>query len=542
MVSGYQGQVAPIAIGRSGLFTDGAQSEMAPTSLIRAYNCTYYNGILQKDYGSRIWNSSPLPASIIQAREMYTDSQSQNQRIYCLLANGAVYRFPNYYTQQLVAASGGAPSSLILNNYSCMAVGGNEQTNNPKKLFIFTGYNPVQVIAGENLIRTNIASGASDWTGTNQPFGAVIHRNKLFAWGCQNNPHQIYASLATNHEDFTTQPNNFNVYPGEWDGIVCCKVYRGVLWAFKYPLGIYYLIDSDSNSQNWYFTKHSDDFGAVSPQSAEVVKDDLLVMNSYGSISSMKASLVFGNVVNNDAFHQMGNFRFAENEVRPDIVQGRSMVYYPKKRQLLSTFQSNGGNSIDRICTIDFKSDQQAKVTWANKDKPNCLFLVRNSLKVPKPFYGSSDGNIYEMDVPDRWVGSATDTTNQTAYQFEAQTPHMDFSAVSAEMGPMVKLYDYLQFEYEPTGDFSCSCDVYIEGEFSYTVTFNLKGRSNLSEFPLGNSAVDGLAGFHTDQIPLGGQGKTISIRVYNNGLGQDVRLVKAFIYFRLSDHQAQTG
>lgn len=540
--AGYQNEVATIQVGRTGLFTDGPQSEIAPTSLIRLYNATYYNGVLQKDYGSRIYNSSPLPSGIIQAKEMYTDAQSQNQRIFTLLADGTLYRLPNYFTQQLISATAPAPTNLILNSHTCMVVGGAELTNNPKKMFVFSGYNPVQVVAGENLTRTNISKPPADWSGTNQPFGAVQHRGRMLAWGCQNNPHQAYLSSATDHEDYTTTNISFSIYPGEWDGIVCCKAFRGTLFAFKYPLGIYQLIDSDPSALNWYFTKVSDDFGAVSPQAAEVVKDDLLVMNSYGSISSMKASLIFGNTINNDAFHEMGNFRFAEQEVRPDIVTKRSMVYYPKKRQLLASFQSNGGNAIDRICAIDFKNDAQAKVTWSSKDQPNCLFMVRNNVKVPKPFYGANDGNIYEMDVSDRWVGSSTDATKQTAYQFEAQTPHMNLSQTNALLGGVTKDFDFLQFEYEATGDWNCNCDVYLDGAFSETVTFNLKGRSNLSEFPLGVSAVDALSGFYTSLIKICGQGKTISLRLYNNGLGQDVRLVKAFIYYRLGTQSSMVG
>lgn len=538
--SGYMGNVATIALGRAGLFTDAAQSDIPTAGLIRANNVTYYNQIAEKDYGSRIWNSSPLPASIVRAQEMFTDAQSTNQRIYALCADGNLYKFTNYFTQAVVSPSGGAPATLNPNNHTCMVVGGNELLNFPKKLFTFDGYDPVQVISGDASVRTTISLPAADWTGTNQPFGGVMHRGSLYAWGNINNPHQIYASSVINHEDFQTvgQFNTYSVYPGEFDGIVCGCVFRGRLYVFKYPRGIYYLVDTDADRSKWYFAKQSDDFGACSPQSATVALNDLMISNNYGSVSSLLASLVFGDTLASDLFHTQQCFRFAEDEVRPDIVIGRSMVYYAKKQQLIATFQSNDGNHLNRMVVIDFKNPQKIpRISWTNKDQPNCLFLVRDRFRIPKPFYGSSDGNLYEMDIADRWVGSGTDATNQTAYLFDIQTPHMDFSQDNVALGSQVKTFEWLEVEYEPTGNWNVSVDVYIDARLQGTKLIDLSGRSSLDELPLDSTLIDGGAGFRR-RIQIQGQGRTISLRFYNNGLGQNVKLIKALVYYRLSGQQ----
>lgn len=538
--TGYLGSVATIPLGRAGLFTDAAQSDIPMSGLIRANNVTYYNQIAEKDYGSRIWNSTPLPASIIRAQEMYIDSQSTNQRVYALCSDGNIYKFTNYFTQIPITTSGSAPSTLNTNNHTSMVVGGNELLNFPKKLFTMDGYDPVQIIAGDATVRTNIALPAFDWTGTSQPFGGVMHRGALYAWGNINNPHQIYSSSVTNHEDFQTGGAAFtySVYPGEFDGIVCGCVFRGRLYAFKYPRGIYYLVDSDPSRANWYFTKQSDDFGACSPQSATVALNDLMISNNYGSVSSLLASLVFGDTLASDLFHTQQCFRFAENEVRPDIVIGRSMLYYSKKQQLLATFQSNGGSNLNRIVVIDFKNPQKIpRIAWLNKDQANCLFLVRDNYRIPKPFYGSSDGNIYEMDVPDRWVGSGTDTTKQTAYTFDIQTPHMDFSQENVILGAQVKTFEHLEIHYEPTGNWNVSIDVYIDARFQGTYLCDMSARSNLTEMDLDSTLIDGGAGFYR-KFQIRGQGRTISLRFYNSGLGQNVRLIKALVYYRPSGQQ----
>lgn len=541
--SGYIGNFSKIELGKLGLFTDAAQSDIPTSGLIRANNATYYNQVLQKDYGSRIWNSTPCPKGIIRGQEMYPDSQSQNQRLYAFCKDGQLYKFTNASTQIAVTVKVGQAfpvTALNPNNYNCMVVGGNELLNNPKKLFVFDGYDTPQVVSGDTSVRYNMALPALDWTGTNQPFGAVLHRGALYAWGNINNPHQIYASNVLNHEDFQTvnAAYTYSVYPGEYDGIVCGGVFRGRLYVLKYPIGLYYLVDTDPSRTNWYFTKQSDDFGACSPQSAAIAMNDFIISNNYGSFTSLLASLVFGDTIASDIFHTQGCFRFAENEIRPDVVLNRSMVYYAKKKQLLCTFQSTTGNAPDRIAVIDFKNPQSTpKIAWTTKDQANCLFLVRNNLKIPKPFYGSNDGNFYEMDVPDYWVGSGTDTTKQNAYLFDVQTPHLNFSQDSFYLGSQVKLFEFLEVEYEPTGDFNCKIDVYIDSRFQGTYLLNLSGRSNLNEMPLNTSVVDGEVGFFS-RFKIYGEGRTISLRFYNNGLGQGVRLVRAYIYYQLSGQQ----
>lgn len=539
MSANYDGQIAVIPLGSSGLYSDAPQSNIPPTNLIRADNVTYYNSVLQKDFGSRQWNVSALPAGIVRFAEMFPDSQGQNQRIFTLLQDGTIYRLLNNFTQQLVTAVSPAPTTLNPNNYTCMVVGGNEQANRPKKLFTFTGYDPVQVVSGENTTRTNIASPPVDWSGTNQPFAGLFHRGRLFAWGCQNDPHRVYVSLATNHEDFTTQPLSFSVYPGESDGIVGGAVFRGRLYMAKYPLGCYFLNDTDTTSANWYFSKFSDDFGGVSPQGFAISGDDLIIANNYGSLTSMAAAFKFGDIDSADVFHTLGVRRFFEGEIRPDAIYKRDMMFYGFRRQYFVSYQSFMNPYPDRIMGMDVRDQRSAaKIALSTKDQPNCLGLIRDMVRVPRPFYGASDGFLYQMDVKDRWVGPSTGS-ERVAYEMNAQTPHMDFSQGNALMGSQVKQFDFIQVEYEPTGDWDVDIDVFIDSRFQGTYKLNLSGFSDLDEMPMNVAVVDGLVGF-SNRIPIYGEGQRISLRFRNAVLGQDVRLVKAFIYYKMSGEQEQ--
>lgn len=539
----YDGQIAVIPLGTAGIYTDAAQSNIPATNLLRSQNVTYYNGVLEKDWGSRIWNTTPLQSGIVQFKEMFTDNQSQNQRVFCLLEDGTVWRFPNYYTQQLITADDSTQANLTTAQWTCMVPGGNEQQNNPKKMFIFTGYNPVQVVAGENLTRSNISKPAADWSGSNQPFWGLIHRGHLFAGGCPNNPHQVYASTVTDQEDFQTSPIlTYSVYPGESDTTVGGFVFKNVFYLFKYPLGVYQLIDSDPSPVNWYFTKFAGDFGGCSPQGFAMTGDDLLIANNYGSITSMAAAFQLGEIDSADIFHQLGCRRMAEEEVRPDIIFKRSMMFYGFRAQLYTSFQSFVNPFPDRMIVLDVRQQNSpAKVALITKDQPNCMALIRDQYKVPRPFYGAMDGNLYAMDQIDRWVGEEMGEP-QAGYQMDAQTPHMDFSQGNALLGCEVKKFEFLMLEYEPTGDWNVDVLVYLDSRYQGTYPIKLDGRSNLNELPLpGDYVVDGLVGF-SDRIPIFGMGKRISLRFQNNGVGQNVRLVRAYVFYRVTGEQQTVG
>src|SRR5712672_397271 len=108
----YSGQIAVVPLGTAGIYTDNPQSIIPATNLIRGDNLTYYNGVLEKAYGSRIWNTSPLAAGVVQFHEMYTDTQSQNQRVFALLQDGTVWRFTNNFTQTLVTMTDATQTHL----------------------------------------------------------------------------------------------------------------------------------------------------------------------------------------------------------------------------------------------------------------------------------------------------------------------------------------------------------------------------------------------------------------------------------------------
>ena len=545
----YQGQRYPIQLGKGGLYTDAPHTRTPPINLVRADNVSLFNGLLEKDFGSRRWNASALPAGIKDFKDFWTDPVTQT--VLVLLKNGQVYSCPNSYTQTLVTANSATDTTLNTSGNTSIVLGGNELAGNPRKAFIVDGYHLPQVVKGNASTRYEISKPAADWTTNNQPFAGLVFRGRLALFGNQNNPHTLYVSTGSDHEDFQTGPLLFfNIYPGEGERIIAAAIFRGTLYVFKYPLGVYYLVDSDPSSSNWYFAKFADSFGASSPHALCSVFDDLLVGNNYGSITSLKAALVFGNLYLADLFHELKMKRYADNNIKKGSDPSRYLVYYPEKYLVMTSFQSNQNYVQDRILNLDYHNALVPNTTyqiaqlpagmWNTKDQPNCLATVKDAAKVERPFYGANDGYLYQMDQADRWVGGAS--SNKTGYQMVAQTPAYNFQELSPQIAELNKNYEFLELEYEPTGDWNLNCDVIIDGRFAQTVKFNLSGNSTLGQMRLSAGAIVGGSYTTSTMVPIAGCGRRIQFKLYDDGIsGQSVKAVSLGVYFNLAGTEQTT-
>jgi hypothetical protein len=529
----YVGDPIEIPLGQLGMRTDDPHTDLEPGHVIRALNASFTSGRVQKDPGSRQWNDTAYPAGVIAARDWFPDVSAQ--RLVFVCSNGRIYRAINPQSYTEIAATGGAPDSLQTGGFMTIVACGEEELGNPKKLFIMSGADPVQVVTGDTVTRRDISSGAADWTGPQNPFFALVHRSRLFALTTN---HQVYVSSATDHEDFTTSPLQFSVFPGEGERISTAHVYKGRLFVGKYPKGLYMLIDDDASEANWYFQRVSGSIGFPTPQSIVEAVDDLITANSYGSLTSIKAVEAFGDVASADIFAQLRVQDFVQNEIALDEVMGRQGIYYQTKKLLLFSYQSAAGIRNDRICALDVSNTQNPKVSWITKDQPNCLFLRKDSRGLERPYYGAADGYVYEMDQEDRIVGRSE--VSETAYTLDIQTPWFDFGRGAPAIAEANKLFDELEVVYEPCGNWDLNVDVYIDNYFHRTLQFKMKDGAELEEFRLDQDLLsDGPA--MSEKQSLDGSGRRISFRCYNSGAGENVRIIKLRVYVRIAGQEQET-
>lgn len=493
----YKGQSILIPLGLGGLVSDLPQSRMHPSNLIQADNITLTNGYCEKHPGSRPWNrtnpisgSTTISGGIRTFTEYFPDSL--NQRVIALSKSGLLYKFSNQFTRVQLTADSGAPSPLVVQQYAHIAIGGQELGGNPKKAFVFSGGSQVQVITGDGATYRPIANPALDWASNYPQFGLVF-RGRLWCFGNQNAPDFLYASEEANHENFVqpisltaTDPQFFDVSPGEGSGISGLFVFKNRLFICKSPAGLYQLNDDDPNPMNWYVTRVNADFGLSGSHGIAQVFDDVFILNTQGTVTSVGAAFQFGDIESADVFNKLEVERYFRQNLSGFGLPETYGLYYQDKKQVFFTFRSKSGLKQDRIIVMDIMGDRP-QITVTNKDQPNCLGLIQDQAGIGRPVYGADDGNLYEMDIANRWVQSTDSVVSGlSSYNFVAQTPHLDFSYADPSVGTKTKRFDFLEVSFQPTGDWNLLVDVYLDSEFSETISFNLKRDRPLNPAPWG--------------------------------------------------------
>lgn len=545
----YQGNVFRIPVGSRGLTTDEVQSRGSIDALLKARNVSFYKQAVEKEPGSIRWNRTAQPSPILALSDYWpTDVQ---QRLFTVGADALLRRFIDIGSSSIVGpASTSDVQALTLasNRPPCFVIGGNEN-NSPRKLFLFTGTSQVQVVEGDAAVRRNIALPALDWdqnstpTGKSFPTAGCIHAGRLACWGNENQPSMLYLSSATDHGDFQTNGAAlfFPIFPGEGEGILTAYTFKGRLFIFKRPYGIYFLNDSDPSPSNWSVQRLTLNFGAASAFSCAEGLNDLFVANVAGSITQMSATLDFGSMETGDLLRNLKNAVYAQQTTSPLGTQKRYGIWYDFRKTLYFAFQSAGGIKNDLLLKIDFNDPATPKVSWSDKDQANCLALVKDSIGILRPFYGANDGYIYQLDTGNCSIA------NSIAYTGQFKITNLDFGQLDPSLAEREKLFDFVEVSFEERGNWNLSIDVYIDNFYTETLQANMGKRYYLDSktspapapgsFLLGPTGINSALGraLQSTRLPLHGKGRRISFDCYNSGLNQGFCVTDMAVYFRLS-------
>ena len=266
--------------------------------------------------------------------------------------------------------------------------GGQEVALNPRKLFLFTGVMPVQVLSGDGKTMTDIALPALDWdpnpfvpSPNKQPVNGIVHSYCLIAFGNANFPHQIYISNPENHEDFQTStpsPNQvilLNIASNVGERLWCAAIYQGVCFFWKYPCGIFYLDDTIGDRLQWSYRTRSMELGcAPSPFAVLALEDDVLFCDPTAHFHLLSAVASLGGTADSDLTRILGLQQWTtENIDLPSLGQMTS-VYDNTTKTAWFGFRSRqavaaGSPNNDLIVRFEFgtlrQSGPRVRVTTA---------------------------------------------------------------------------------------------------------------------------------------------------------------------------------
>ena len=378
-----------------------------------------------------------------------------------------------------------------------------------------------------------IFTAPSDWAvgdGTEVGGSVLYYTIRVLDTAGASGNIQITSMTVTN-TTYDVAPPTFAVFPGESDGILSAYVYRGLLFIFKKPFGVYVLDGRDPSTANWTVTRYSDAFGVSSPHTITQVLGDLIAGNSNGSLTSLQASQAFGDFDAGDILQNAKVEEYIRNQLNFTGLPYSQSVYYPEKKIALFTGQSSSTLLRDRMLAIDV-ARENPRISIITKDQPNCLALRKDSQGISRPMYGDANGFVYLMD-------QATYNVAGTAFLGEFQTAYTDFGQVDSSLASKNKIFDFLEVNYVPTGNNNFYIDVYVDGSLRQTLTFAQVLGAALDSFVLDVSTLVGEATGKENRKPLKScTGKKISFRVYNNNSSEAFQIERLVVGFRVSSEQ----
>lgn len=338
-------------------------------------------------------------------------------------------------------------------------------------------------------------------------------------------------SMAVFNTTFDTFPPQFPIFPGEGEGLLCAAVYRGLLFLFKEPFGVYIIDGTDPNPDNWTIQRYSSSFGVASPHSVLQVLTDLIAANSFGSYTSLQASNAFGDFEAGDILANAAVENYIRGQFNSAGLDTSQCIYYPEKKLAMFTGNSTSSSGADRILMIDV-GKENSRISIETKEKPNCLALRKDASRIQRPMYGAVNGHVYLMD-------QATYSVDGQAFLGEFQTPYTDLSFASHELGGKNKIFDFLEVNYISPGNYSFFVDVYVDGEFRLTVEYPMTAGAALDSFVLDTNRLAGDEAGNSNRKPLKScTGKRISFRFYNNFVNQAFKIERIILSFRVSSEQ----
>lgn len=523
----YEGHILPIPVGQGGLVGTKDQTAIDPDKLILANNVSFEGRTLRREGGTTKYNSSVISGAptVLGGWDWWpTDGV---QRAVVVLSDGSIKKDSGSGAFGTTLASGLTVSNIV----PVFVEGGKEAAANNRKLFIFTGLNAVQVLSADAATTTALSAPPADWSGSNQPTFGLIHESRLVGGGNLNDPHRLYFSLPTVHEDFTTTPFSLSIYPGEGERIVGALSFKGFIVVWKFPLGIYVVDTTDPTSSNWKIRPVTRKIGGVSPLGAAEINNDILFMDATANFHILSAVQEFGDMAASNISRAFDVYSFIQENFNLARLQFCRAVYYSAKREAHFAV-AGAGSSVNNVrFVVDFNRSDLMRFRYSDRDTCEALWLRKDSNNIPRLVSGDNAGFMWLMD-------QAAKNKDGTFYSSSFQTPYLDFSHVDPKLATMRKIGQFLECVVEPTGNWNISVGINWDGILVQTVTFNMGVSGGaLGSFVLGTDRLAGTQILNRKRRIVG-SGRRLSLNGTNAGINEDFSLGVFLLHALVGDER----
>lgn len=394
-----------------------------------------------------------------------------------------------------------------------------------KVLFLFTGLDRVRVWDGVAGATTIITTPPADWAATdgntfNQPIGGVVYNNALWCWGNQNFPHTIYKSKNANHQDFTVggtaqDGQAMVVYPGVGSGIIAAAVFLDRLWILKYPVGIFYLDDTDLDPANWRWVRRSGNVGTFSPRLIQVMDEDGIFLGSSGLLHVMSAVTPSGDPLSSAILVNELGPDFSSRIPRTLNAFGQidwqfmlSTAYVSATREWhLSFVEINGAVATPKRLTVDFRYRKRPRAHWTIRETVNGMAVGLDGLL----YLATQEGTL--------WTLGRTEVYSKNGAGYTSSATTRQFALLGGERRGNLHRIDVVHRHRNAGIPFGCTVSVTLDDAVEQpakTVTFGPETRA---------------VGSHVSSARVYGDGYRATVTVSSPTAGREMSIEKIVLW-----------
>jgi hypothetical protein len=374
-------------------------------------------------------------------------------------------------------------------------VGGKEAAAQDRKLFYYNGVDPILVVTGHIATAAGIATPPADWDTVpnpmRQPVAGTIHASRHVAFGNWSDPHRLYFSSPDNHELFTgADTYNIPVRSSIGRRLYSAISFQGVLWAFKWPTGIFYLDDSDLTPGNWEVRTKSEALGiAPSPYAALPLDDDIMLLAPDGNFHMLSAVSELGGVRASNITRRLGLQQWIKDNVNLEQLRLVQSVWVSSRKQAFWMLPASGDDFVSILLKFDFGAIERGggvRVSYSERFEAGRMALSQlvergqpETMLVIEPGAEGAVGGF---------VGSLMWQDGPTLATSTVETAELDFGDLEPALRWTRKSYDHLELLFDETGAVGdVQVKVYVDGTLKQTLTFDPTMREQKRKLNVGD-------------------------------------------------------
>ena len=461
-----------VQAGRHGFFSINNSNRVPLGGLITARNLTLADYSWRAGGGaSKLGTAIAGTPQIIHAIDYWPTPG--RRRTVAVASDGKIYKDDGLggdWASLVALAQGIQPGGQAIPHLS---IAGAEAAGQSRKLFYVDRLNVSQVLVGDAATMVAITKPAADWAGVNQPGWAVAHQGYFWAGGNRNAPHTVYRSLASDHQDFKTQPYTLICGPLSLQQYTVAGVeYTGGLIVGCFPVGTYY-IDTSTDLDPLKWTAQLIALpGWAGPHAGGVVEGDVIWMAPDGSWHSLVAAQI--GIAKASIRASSLSYQKLTSWPQQNMNLGASaesdLIYYSDRQELMLSYPGIRSAQVDHRLHLDLNNKDEVGPNWVqwDRDLNSCLFLRQLEGGRTIPCFGDYAGQVWLLDQLDRSKAGS-------AYTAEFLMADTDFSMLFPTWAGRKKNARFLQVEYVATSKFDMTLEVYLDGVKKQTITVTLK-------------------------------------------------------------------